>query len=69
MSDHKFKVRQAVCYTSRLGSSRRKDVSKIVQRLPTEGGDNQYRIKCADEPYDRVVKEAESNGNVIGDGV
>jgi hypothetical protein len=34
-------------------------VFTIMQRLPPEGGDNQYRIKSADEPFDRVVKESE----------
>ena len=31
----------------------------IMQRLPAEGGNYQYRIKSADEPFDRVVKESE----------
>jgi hypothetical protein len=30
-----------------------------MQRLPPQGGDYQYRIKSADEPYDRVAKESE----------
>ena len=52
VSDHKFKVGQTVYYTSGVGSTRRSDVFKIVQRLPTEG-------KRADAPYDRLVKESE----------
>jgi hypothetical protein len=30
-----------------------------MQRLPAEGGNYQYRIKSADELFDRVVKESE----------
>ena len=34
-------------------------VYKITQLLPSEGDDRQYRIKCADEPHERVVKESQ----------
>ena len=59
VSHHKFKVGQTVLYTSGVGSSRRRDIFTVMQRLPPEGGDYQYRIKSADEPFDRVVKEGE----------
>jgi hypothetical protein len=60
VSDHKFKVGQTVHYTSGpYPSSWRGGVFKIMQLLPPQGGDYQYRIKSADEPYDRVVKESE----------
>ena len=32
---------------------------KIVRALPDDGGETQYRIKSAREPYDRVVKESD----------
>jgi len=32
---------------------------KIVRSLPDDGGETQYRIKSAREPYDRVVKESD----------
>jgi hypothetical protein len=54
-----FKVGEIVFYASGVGSSRRSDVFTITQRLPAEGGNYQYRIKSADEPSDRVVKESE----------
>jgi hypothetical protein len=57
VSSHTFKVGQTVFYTT--GVSRRSGVFTIMQRLPPESGDNQYRIKRADEPFDRVVKESE----------
>jgi hypothetical protein len=49
VSDHKFRV--AVVGVG--------GVFKIMQLLPAEGGNYQYRIKSADEPHDRVVKESE----------
>jgi hypothetical protein len=60
MSDHKFKVGQTVGYLSvSRGHGSRSDVFKILQCLPPEGGDYQYRIKSANEPHDRVAKESE----------
>lgn len=32
---------------------------KIVRALPQSGGEREYRIKSALEPYERVVKESE----------
>ena len=46
-------------YTPDVGSGRGGGVFTIIRRLPPEGGDNQNRIKSADEPFDRVVKESE----------
>jgi hypothetical protein len=34
-------------------------VFTIMQGLPPVGGDCQYRIKSAGEPFDGVVKESE----------
>jgi hypothetical protein len=60
MSDHKFKVGQTVSYlSSSRGGGSRSDVFKIMQRLPPQGGDYQYRIRGANEPHDRVAKESE----------
>jgi hypothetical protein len=36
-------------------------VYKITQLLPPEGDDSQYRIKSANEPHERVVKESQLN--------
>jgi hypothetical protein len=45
MSDHKFKVGQTVSYLSgSRGGGSRSDVFKIMQCLPPQGGDYQYRI-------------------------
>jgi hypothetical protein len=35
------------------------DIYRITQLLPRQGEDQQYRIKSANEPHERVVKESE----------
>ena len=60
MSDYKFKVGQSVHYTSGpYGRGSSSGVYKITQLLPLEGDDRQYRIKSANEPHERVVKESQ----------
>ena len=64
MSGHKFKVGQSVLYTSGpygRGSGGTGGLYKITQLLPPEGDDRQYRIKSANEPHERVVKESQLN--------
>jgi hypothetical protein len=57
MSEHKFKIGQWVSYGAR---GERRIVYTILQRLPSEGGgEPRYRIKAADEPHERVLREAE----------
>jgi hypothetical protein len=60
--EHKFKVGQSVSFMpgpfDRGGTNR---IYKVMQLLPPEGDDCQYRIKNADEPYERVVKESQLN--------
>src|SRR5262249_17915755 len=59
MSDHRFKVGQTVTYLSGSIGRTPRHVFKIMQCLPPQGGDYQYRIKSANEPHDRVAKESE----------
>ena len=59
MSDHKFKAGQMVAYLSGSSGRAPRHVFKIMQCLPPQGGDYQYRIKSANEPHDRVAKESE----------
>jgi hypothetical protein len=56
VSDHKFRVGLWVSYAP---PGERRIVYTIVQLLPPEGGECRYRIKAADEPHERVVREAE----------
>jgi hypothetical protein len=59
VSDHKFKVGQSVLYTSGPYGGGTGGIYKITQLLPADGDDRQYRIKSADEPHERVVKESQ----------
>jgi hypothetical protein len=60
MSGHKFKVGKIVSYPAGYrGHGRGNDVFKIMQCLPPQGGDYQYRIRGIDELHDRVAKETE----------
>ena len=64
MSEHKFKVGQTVHFTSGpygRGAGGAGGAYKITQLLPPEGDDRQYRIKSANEPHERVVKESQLN--------
>ena len=57
---HKFKVGQTVHYASGpYGRGTATGVYKVTQLLPSEGDDNQYRIKSTSEPHERVVKESQ----------
>ncbi len=60
MSDHRYKVGENVHYTSGpYGRANADSIYTVTQLLPPEGDDRQYRIKSADEPHERVVKESQ----------
>jgi len=62
LHEHKFKVGQSVSFTSGpFGRGNANAVYRITQLLPLEGDDYQYRVKSANEPHERVVKEAQLN--------
>ena len=58
MAVHKFKVGQVVHFdpgrSSMVATARE---YKIVQLLPPEGGQNQYRIKGNSETFERMASE------------
>jgi hypothetical protein len=57
---HKFKIGQSVSFTSGpFGRGSSNSIYKIVQLLPPEGYDYQYKIKSVNEPHERVVKESD----------
>lgn len=59
MEEHKYKVGQSVSFMSGpFGRASTNDIYTVTQLLPFEGDDQQYRIKSANEPYERVVKES-----------
>ena len=55
---HKFKIGQTLQFTQRrMGAPDGSLMCKVVQLLPLEDGEPQYRIKCTSESTERVVKE------------
>ena len=60
MSEHKFKVGQTVRFTSGpYGRGSTTDTYQITALLPPTDDDRQYRIKSANEPHERVVRESQ----------
>ena len=60
MSKHKFTLGQTVRFIHRgyLASAARDDY-KVTRLLPVEGLECEYRIKSADEPFERVARESQ----------
>ena len=57
---HKFRIGDDVhIIAGLLGRGDATGVYKVVRVLPTEGDEQQYRIKSASEPHERVVKESD----------
>lgn len=57
---HKFKVGQTVNFSpSRWSMRAQSGFCKIVRLLPADSGENLYRVKCASEPFERMVRESE----------
>jgi hypothetical protein len=60
LKTHKFQIGQSVCFTSRpVGHMAVNDIYRIVKLLPSDGEDYQYRIKSANEAFERVAKESQ----------
>jgi hypothetical protein len=60
LSAHKFRVGESVHYNSGpAGRGGPSGVYKIVKVLPSEDDDQQYRIKSANEPHERVAKQSQ----------
>ena len=60
MASHRYKVGQTVDYKpGRMGFPAANRECTIVRLLPVEGGSHLYRIKCASEAFERVVREVQ----------
>ncbi len=59
MPEHKFRIGQILEFTPhRRGDYARSGKCKVVRLLPAGGGDSpQYRIKCVNENFERIVWE------------
>ena len=59
-SRHKYRVGEAVYYTSpTFGRAAASGSYTVVKLLPSEGDDCQYRIKSSGEAFERVAKESQ----------
>ena len=56
---HKFKVGQSVSFSTAFFGGSTSGIYTIMQLLPPEGDEFQYRIKSAAEPHERVAKESQ----------
>ena len=57
---HKFRIGDNVhIIAGLLGRGDAGGVYKVVRVLPTEGDEQQYRIKSATEPHERVAKQSQ----------
>jgi hypothetical protein len=62
MSDHKYKLGQGLQFIPRRTSSRMgANTCKVTMLLPANAREPQYRIKCSNENFERVVCESELN--------
>jgi len=60
LKEHKFRIGQTVYFTARpIGHMAANDSYLVVKLLPSEGDDYQYRIKSANEAFERVAKESQ----------
>jgi hypothetical protein len=59
LKTHKYSIGQTVRYTAgpaRFGAS---GSFKVVKLLPSDGDEQQYRIKSVGEAFERVAKESQ----------
>lgn len=60
MALHKFKIGQTVDFTpGRQSMPASAGEYKVIRLMPSDGGENVYRVKCAKEPFERIAREAE----------
>ena len=57
---HKYSVGATVYFTaSNIARPAATGTCEVIRLLPTEGDDCQYRIKSANEAFERVAKESQ----------
>jgi hypothetical protein len=56
---HKFKVGETVFLRSAASRNAPSGAYEVTKQLPGTGGEREYRIKSANEPHERVVRESE----------
>lgn len=57
---HKFRIGDNVHFIAGLlGRESAGGIYQVVRILPSEGDEQQYRVKSADEPHERVAKQSQ----------
>jgi hypothetical protein len=56
-----FKVGDMVSIKPAIGLNVLGGVYEVIKVLPDHNGEREYRIKSANEPYERVARESELN--------
>jgi hypothetical protein len=56
---HKFHVGETVTMSPATSRNVPGGVYEVIRQLPDDGGESKYRIKSANEPYERVARESE----------
>jgi hypothetical protein len=60
LKEHKFQIGETVYFTSRpIGHMAANSTYQVVRLLPSDGSDYQYRIKNANEAFERVARESQ----------
>jgi hypothetical protein len=60
MAQHRFKVGQTLNFTPhRKSAGARPGMCKVTRQVSTDGEDPQYRVKCTNEAFERIVRESE----------
>jgi hypothetical protein len=60
LKEHKFEIGATVYFTSRpIGHMVANSSYEVVRLLPSDGADYQYRIKNANEAFERVARESQ----------
>lgn len=60
MASHRFKVGQAVAFSpGRRSLPAAPSQYRIARLMPSDSGENWYRVKCTAEPFERTARETE----------
>jgi hypothetical protein len=59
MPSRKFHVGDIVTLTASVSRNVPSGIYEVTKQLPDTGGEFEYRIKNANEPYERVARESE----------
>lgn len=63
---HKYSVGEIVDYMpARILTTQSTSGCAVLRLLSTDGGDPQYRVKCSEEGFERVVRESELSRGAV----